>query len=240
MSTTTASEMNVMSPTGSSIAVAELVETTEEYRSLMDRAQLEDFNDIEALQCFFQVGTDTHDGSPVFLLIGSSLPVGKEGLNKLLAYMCKLLEPIVTGSQYTLVYSHHLLSADSTPDRAWLMNTYNLLPRNYKKNLKNMYIIHPSTWLRMMFMALSPFMSEKVWNKVVYIDYLQELPNTLNKELIKDKLPGVVKVHDVQLLSQPEVVEQVATTMETLGKEMMSSFAMPTSSLYGSSDPQNW
>ncbi|EFA78362.1 hypothetical protein PPL_09013 [Heterostelium album PN500] len=247
----------------SSILITELEDVTPQYKEMMDRAKVEDFSDIEQSQCFIPVGCDT-DGSPVYLIIATNLPIGKEGLEKLLKYICLTLEPIVKGSQYTLVYSHHLLRNESTPEKSWLTSTYQMLPRKYvclnyiygynynylnvnlilistfsfKKNLKHFYIIHPSTWLRVMFMAMSPFLSEKVWrNKLAYIDYIQELPDTLDRALIKSKLPEAVREYDEELLGKPEVAEQVMSTMESLGKELLSAFATP--SLLGG-DPAKW
>ncbi|EGG17390.1 hypothetical protein DFA_08385 [Cavenderia fasciculata] len=225
--------------TAATIGVSELEGVTDAYKELMEKASAQDFGDIAQSGCFIPVGLD-EQSHPVYLVLANKLPLGISGLDKMMSYMCKTLEPLVTGGHYSIIYSHHGLAQESTPDRAWLLKTYQLLPRNYKKNLKHFYILHPSTWLKVLFMMMSPFLSEKVWrHKVVYLDYLQELPDTLDRALIKSKIPHIVKEHDKQLLAQPEVAETVMSSMEVLGKELMSSFATPFS-VFGGTDPSKW
>eukprot|EP01132_Coremiostelium_polycephalum_P005526 gene5526-6884_t len=218
------------------IPIKEMEMVTPEYKALMEKAVTVDYTPIINSNCFLPVGMD-EDGTPVFLIIGSNLPTTKSDMEILLMYMIKTLEPIVTGNLFTLVYCHSLLKQESTPERSWLTSIYHMLPRNYKKNMKHLYIIHPTTWLRVLFFAMSPFLSEKVWGKIEYLDYLQELPIELDRSLILSKIPQQVKEYDESLLAEPEITEKVITSMDTLGKELLSSLHSP---YFSSFDPNSW
>jgi len=52
---------------------------------------------------------------------------------------------------------------------------YDVLPRRYKKNVFSMSIVHPGFWVRSMFMLMRPFLSAKFWEKLYYMDRMEEL-----------------------------------------------------------------
>ncbi|EGC39001.1 hypothetical protein DICPUDRAFT_93698 [Dictyostelium purpureum] len=219
------------------IPIEEMEGITPEYQRLMEKSNSVDFSWIVENNCFVQVGTD-QEGVPVFLANASKFP-NIDQLETLIIYIIKTLEPIVTGNRYSIVYSHALLKQESTPEKSWLNQIYQMLPRNYKKNLKNLYILHPSGWLKFLLLAMSPFLSEKFWNKVEYLDYIQEIPGILERNLIKSKLPEEVKEYDENLLETPEVTERVVTSMDTLGKEFLSTFSS-SFGFFSSVDPSKW
>ncbi|KAN0034269.1 hypothetical protein ACTFIV_000762 [Dictyostelium citrinum] len=219
------------------IPISEMEGITPEYQRLMDKSNSVDFKWIVDNNIFVQVGCDM-EGVPVFLLNASNFPPTSQ-IEPLLIYILKTLEPIVTGNRYTLLYSHALLKQESTPDKSWLNTLYQMLPRNYKKNLKNLYILHPSGWLKILLLAMSPFLSEKFWSKVEYLDYIQEIPGVLERSNIISKLPQSVKDYDKGLLETPEVTEQVVSGMDTLGKEYLSSFAS-SFNFFSSTNPSSW
>lgn len=47
-------------------------------------------------------------------------------------------------------------------------NTYE--NSRYKKNLKQLYIVHPTVWIKMTFRLFKPFLSNKFWKKLIYIE----------------------------------------------------------------------
>jgi len=51
-----------------------------------------------------------------------------------------------------------------------LRKMYSIFNRKYKKNLKALYIIHPTVWVKLIFRLFKPFISNKFWRKLVYID----------------------------------------------------------------------
>lgn len=60
-------------------------------------------------------------------------------------------------------------SVPHRPSIAWLRRAYALLDRAYKKNLKQLYVVDASRWLRVLFALSRPFISPKFWRKVQYL-----------------------------------------------------------------------
>jgi len=50
-----------------------------------------------------------------------------------------------------------------------------LFRRGYKKNLKQLYIIEPTFFIKSLFKCFQPFVSSKFWKKLVYIEKLQDI-----------------------------------------------------------------
>ncbi|KAJ1736698.1 hypothetical protein LPJ72_001168 [Coemansia sp. Benny D160-2] len=76
-------------------------------------------------------------------------------------------------SDYTVV----LLAASPRykPNIKWLYTAYRRLGRKYKKNLKALYIVHPSKWVQILMSAMNAVLSPKFAKKVQWIDTLSEL-----------------------------------------------------------------
>lgn len=47
--------------------------------------------------------------------------------------------------------------------------------RNHRKNLKALTIIHPSVTLRCVLLSLSPIIGNQMWEKIHYVDRVEEL-----------------------------------------------------------------
>jgi hypothetical protein len=68
---------------------------------------------------------------------------------------------------YTVAIIVH--SVPHRPSIGWLRRAYALLDRAYKKNLKQLYVVDASRWLRVLFALTRPFISPKFWRKVQYL-----------------------------------------------------------------------
>lgn len=77
-----------------------------------------------------------------------------------------------------------------------LYRCYQLIDRRLRKSLKNMYLVHPSFWLKSMVWMLRPFVSAKFWRKLVYVNSLEELYTYVTVE--KAAVPDKVKNHDAK------------------------------------------
>ena len=58
---------------------------------------------------------------------------------------------------YTLIYLHHGLRSDNKPSLQWLLRVYKVLDRKYKKNLKALYLVHPSYFIKAVWQLFKPF-----------------------------------------------------------------------------------
>jgi Rho GTPase-activating protein 1 len=49
---------------------------------------------------------------------------------------------------YSLVYFHYGLTGKNKPPLSWLWQAYKQFDRKYKKNLKALYLVHPTNFIR--------------------------------------------------------------------------------------------
>ncbi|XP_039963888.1 rho GTPase-activating protein 68F isoform X2 [Bactrocera tryoni] len=144
-------------------------------------------------RCDF-LGTDKQ-GRHIFAIYASRFPE-KAQMEKFICDVIKEIEPFVE-NDYILVYFHQGLREHSKPSAQLLWNSYKELDRNFRKNLKNLYVVHPTLFIRFIWKFFSPFISDKFRQKLVYISSLDELRQALG--LSKIKVPDSVCDFDEQL-----------------------------------------
>jgi Rho GTPase-activating protein 1 len=103
-------------------------------------------------------------------------------------------------SDYTLVYFHHGLNSSNKPGIRWLISAYREFDRKYKKNLKKLYIVHPSTFIKIVMGVFRPVISAKFGKKVSYITRLCQLSETLYVKQLD--IPEPVREHDAELCAK--------------------------------------
>nr|XP_032805128.1 rho GTPase-activating protein 8-like [Petromyzon marinus]XP_032805129.1 rho GTPase-activating protein 8-like [Petromyzon marinus] len=116
--------------------------------------------------------------------------------HKLLQYLKHTLEHYVE-SDYTLVYFHYGLTSQNKPSLSWLRDAYKQFDRKYKKNLKVLYIVHPSSFIKTVWNFFGPLISRKFARKVVYISCLAELQQHIRGSRVA--IPDEVIRHDAEL-----------------------------------------
>lgn len=50
---------------------------------------------------------------------------------------------------YSLVYFHYGLTSKNKPTLSWLWHAYRAFDRKYKKNLKKLYLVHPTGFIKL-------------------------------------------------------------------------------------------
>lgn len=108
-------------------------------------------------------------------------------------YVIKTLEQFVT-EDYILIYLHGGSNRNTVPPLPWLKKCYHLLDRRIRKSLKNLYMVHPTFWLKSVVWMARPFISSKFWRKLVYIRTLDDLYRIIPVE--KAAVPEKVKIYD--------------------------------------------
>ncbi|RKP15189.1 hypothetical protein BJ684DRAFT_14532 [Piptocephalis cylindrospora] len=91
-------------------------------------------------------------------------------------------------NDYTLVFFSG--GAKYRPGWAWLFKSYQQMSRNYKKNLKHLYIVHPSMWARIMIDMMSAVVSNKFYKKLTYVPTLSDL--AVHVPLKEMRLPDAI------------------------------------------------
>ncbi|KAJ3105358.1 hypothetical protein HK100_003906 [Physocladia obscura] len=76
------------------------------------------------------------------------------------------------------------------PSMAWVMKAYKQLERKFRKNLKKLYIVHPSPWLKLMMQVMGPVVSPKFRHKIEWVHNIAVLEQFLPVENIK--IPEIV------------------------------------------------
>ncbi|NWV22028.1 RHG08 protein, partial [Origma solitaria] len=154
---------------------------------------------------------------------------------RLLEYLKYTLDQYVE-NDYTVVYFHYGLKSLNKPSLKWLQTAYKEFDRKYvsktfvlpylafnilltisfsfpryKKNLKALYVVHPTNFIKILWNIFKPLISHKFGKKITYLNYLSDLGEHLKydqlnipQEVIrhdenlrrkqKGKLPPVVKV----------------------------------------------
>ncbi|KAA8579850.1 hypothetical protein FQN60_006943, partial [Etheostoma spectabile] len=100
-------------------------------------------------------------------------------------------------SDYTLIYFHHGLTSENKPSLSWLRDAYREFDRKYKKNIKALYIVHPTMFIKTLLILFKPIISFKFGRKINYVSYLSELEDVVKSEQLL--IPARVKEYDNKL-----------------------------------------
>ena len=145
----------------------------------------------------FQLAGDDLAGRPVIAFSMSRLPPRTDiDHHKLFAFMKTLLDQYVE-SDYTIVYFHYGLSSKNKPSLRWLLHVYNDLGRKYKKNLKALYLVHSTNFIKIVMKVFYPLISTKFGRKINQINHLCELAEHVRLDQLD--IPPEVWKHDKEV-----------------------------------------
>ncbi|XP_035429198.1 rho GTPase-activating protein 1 [Spodoptera frugiperda] len=187
-----------------------------------------------------EVVGDDEVGRRIIVVSACRLPPNKELLHdKLLRYLMFTLDKYVE-QDYSVVYFHCGLTSKNKPPLSWLWRAYKAFDRKYKKNLKALYLVHPTNFIRIVWQMLKPAISVKFGRKMMYVNYLHELQQYLS--LDKLCIPDAVLEYDKLLLSKnpraAESARQNTVPAETspiakFNKKPKSSLSPPPTQQFG-------
>ncbi|GAB1299686.1 Rho GTPase-activating protein 8 [Apodemus speciosus] len=131
---------------------------------------------------------DDRQGRRIFTFSCCRLPpLHQLNHQRLLEYLKYTLDQHVE-NDYTIVYFHYGLSSQNKPSPGLAPEC---LQGGYKKNLKALYVVHPTSLIKALWSIFKPLISHKFGKKVTYCSNLRELREHLQCD---------------QLLIPPEVV----------------------------------
>ncbi|XP_005384065.2 PREDICTED: rho GTPase-activating protein 1 isoform X2 [Chinchilla lanigera] len=129
-----------------------------------------------------EVAGDDKYGRKIIMFSACRMPPSHQlDHTKLLGYLKHTLDQYVE-SDYTLLYLHHGLTSDNKPSLSWLRDAYREFDRKYKKNIKALYIVHPTMFIRTLLILFKPLISFKFGRKIFYVNYLSELSEHVKLE----------------------------------------------------------
>ncbi|ELW48850.1 Rho GTPase-activating protein 1 [Tupaia chinensis] len=129
-----------------------------------------------------EVAGDDKFGRKIIVFSACRMPPSHQlDHSKLLGYLKHTLDQYVE-SDYTLLYLHHGLTSDNKPSLSWLRDAYREFDRKYKKNIKALYIVHPTMFIKTLLILFKPLISFKFGRKIFYVNYLSELSEHVKLE----------------------------------------------------------
>ncbi|CAB3404988.1 unnamed protein product [Caenorhabditis bovis] len=183
------------------------LETTDFESELGGVEPFEDsYSDISSHEIVQVIADGDRVGRPIIVVYAYRLPSSKEiDHSRLLRYMQHIFDKVVE-LDYTIVYFHYGLRSHNKPPIRWLFQAYKMLDRRFKKNLKALYVVHPTKFIRIIFNLFKSFISSKFENKFHYVMCIDELESALS--VARLNLPTPIREHD-------KTFAQVSTTPET-------------------------
>lgn len=154
---------------------------------------VEDYRDIAEHGIVDVVGDDK-GGRKIIVVSACKLPSNKNFDNqRFLRYLMLTLDQYVD-IDYSLVYFHHGLTSSNKPPLSWLWGLYKVVDRRYKKNLKTCFIVHPTSFIRVVYNFFKPIISAKFGRKIQYVNHLSELKQHMNINALP--IPNPVREYD--------------------------------------------
>ncbi|XP_076200186.1 rho GTPase-activating protein 8 [Aptenodytes patagonicus] len=144
-----------------------------------------------------QLAGDDNSGRKVITFSCCRMPPSHQ-LNhtRLLEYLKYTLDQYVE-NDYTVVYFHYGLKSLNKPSLKWLQTAYKEFDRKYKKNLKALYVVHPTNFIKILWNIFKPLISHKFGKKITYLNYLSDLGEHLKYDQLN--IPQEVIRHDENL-----------------------------------------
>ncbi|KAE9416854.1 hypothetical protein Angca_006565, partial [Angiostrongylus cantonensis] len=157
----------------------------------------EDFSAIASHEIVEVIADGDRVARPIIVIYAYRLPPSKSiDHDQLLRYIQSVLNKVVD-LDYTIVYFHYGLRSHNKPPIKWLFKAYKMLDRRFKKNLKALYVVHPTRFIRFIWGLFRPFISSKFENKFHYVSCIKELEDALS--IARLNVPPPVRSHDEQL-----------------------------------------
>uniref|UniRef100_A0A1A8CRN9 Rho GTPase activating protein 1 n=1 Tax=Nothobranchius kadleci TaxID=1051664 RepID=A0A1A8CRN9_NOTKA len=154
------------------------------------------FYDIARHQ-IIEVAGDDNFGRKVIVFNACRMPPQHQlDHHKLLLYLKGTLDQYVE-SDYTVIYFHHGLTSENKVSLGWFVDAYREFDRKYKKNIKALYIVHPTMFIKTLLFLFKPIISIKFGRKINYVSYLSELEDVVKCDQLV--IPARVREYDNKL-----------------------------------------
>ncbi|XP_076439054.1 uncharacterized protein LOC143277957 isoform X2 [Babylonia areolata] len=128
-------------------------------------------------------------------------------MNHLFHYVLHTLDELVA-DDYMIVYFHGATPRRQMPSFSWLKKCYQGIDRRLKKNLKALYLVHPTLWLKTVVVMTRPFISAKFSSKLQFVRTLADLKRLIPMEYVY--IPEIVQRLDkAMMFDNQETIEQV-------------------------------
>lgn len=168
-------------------------EISGEYQAYLREASVAKFEDLKMASILSIDGVDAFN-RPVVVFAPASLPSSffagprcRENLHRMMLYTLSEMDAVVSKGPYVFVYAHTNIQWFNRRLFSWFLRVYKVMPRPFKKNLKGVYVVHPTSGVKALFFFFRPFVSKKFWKKLRYFDSVRALCEYLSpcaKEIV--------------------------------------------------------
>merc|ERR1711988_1848622 len=79
------------------------------------------------------------------------------------------------GKRWQLVYCHTRMNWMEGSLSSWLLSVFEAIPQPYIKNMKSFCVVHPTMAMRMTLWMLRPWLHDRIWDRVRYVDSIDTL-----------------------------------------------------------------
>ncbi|TPX37872.1 hypothetical protein SeMB42_g06827 [Synchytrium endobioticum] len=169
-----------------------------------------ELRDLVRKKLILEAGVD-FESKPIVSLYACHLPDPRQtNYDRLLELIKARLDEFVE-SDYVLV----LFSAGAAhhPPWTWLYAAYKQLGRKYRKNLKNLYIVHPNMITKVLLQVMGAVISPKFFKKVVTVQSLSQLECLIPmKHLV---VPDVIT--EINIKFEPKAASSQASNSQMAG-----------------------
>jgi len=150
------------------------VYTEDDFKEVAVSSSNEDFSELERAKVINICGVDK-DGRPVIVVAACRFPNNNTKEHQQLLRFIKAKLDIYVENDYSVIYFHHGYHKANKPSFGWLKSAYQEFDRKYKKNIKRLIVVHPTSWMKMIWAMMKPFISAKFGQKLLYVNQLADL-----------------------------------------------------------------
>ena len=151
---------------------------SEVYQAYLEEAENEDLSDIEELRIIYKVGCDSQ-GRPAFVILMKHLPAHSIDIKRTLLHFILTMDETVD-EEYVVILVMSLSTGANHPEMSCLQLLNFIFDDKYRKNMKKLYVVHPSVWFRMAMWFISPMLSGSFSRKICYVNCLKDLYRHFN------------------------------------------------------------
>lgn len=162
------------------------------YERRLARSLTENFDDLESLKFLQLVGKDVA-GRSIVVVSACRVPARSTDPDRLIQFVIRTLDREVAGP-YVIVYFHSGCRQQNKPELTFFRRIHKALTRKYKKNLQNLYVVHPTIFVKMVTWFTRPFVKKQFKSKIRHVSRLSSLFKTFDCKQLR--IPHEVLQHD--------------------------------------------
>eukprot|EP00042_Codosiga_hollandica_P032047 m.198779 g.198779 ORF g.198779 m.198779 type:complete len:508 (+) comp53794_c0_seq1:88-1611(+) len=153
------------------------------YKRWLKKASTEDLTALAKLNMIYTSGTD-HQGRRIVAFIGRNFPATTIDPHKLICYLISSMDTVVD-KEYVIVYFHSQTTSDNRPELGLLRDFYSIVDHRYKKNLRRVYIVHPTFWSKAAMWFFTTFTVSDIKEKIHNVEFLHHLFRYMGREQLR-------------------------------------------------------